>query len=390
MNIRRLLKIIGLVICLVWFLDALVTIHYEQPRMGPREASRATVAYAGAVHVHSRYSDGGGTMDEIILAAQNADLDFLIMTDHSTVQPLTDGYQGYHDDLMVIVGEEVNTGAGHLLALGLNRHVEQQGDRGLPALLDTIDAAGGIAILAHPTGRRPWTDWTAKPVHGLELLNADTAWRDDGLLEWLRALLFLAVMPQGALNSLIDRPDQAIDRWQTMRQERHFIGIGSVDAHARIPLWGDQMLRFPSYERMFNLLRTYVVTDSALTGDSDADRQEILNALKEGRCYAAVDGYEKAASFEFELRAGNQIYSMGSRTAFQAGGQLCISAPSSGDVMIRLYRNGELAAESYDQTLNFDLSEPGIYHAEAYQLRPRLLRSDEPGMWVISNAIWVE
>ena len=109
-------------------------------------------------------------MEEIIQSAHTAGLDYLIMTDHSTMQPRLDGYEGYHDSLLVLIGEEINTSAGHLLALGTDRHLEQNGDNGLPALLDTIDASGGLAILAHPTGRRPWTDWSVRPVHGIELL----------------------------------------------------------------------------------------------------------------------------------------------------------------------------------------------------------------------------
>ena len=390
MKIGNVLKIIGALVILVWVADSMMTIWYEQPRPDLKSTTQTSVRYAGVIHVHSRYSDGSGTIEQIIRAAHTADLDFLVMTDHSTLQPQIDGYQGYHNDLLVLIGEEVNTSAGHLLVLGLDHHVEQQGDEGLPALLDSIDSAGGLAILAHPAGRRPWTAWSVRPVHGIEILNADTAWRDDHPLEWLRVLLFLWFMPEGALNSLIDRPDEAINRWQTLAQQQHLVGIGSVDAHARIPLWGDQILQFPSYARMFGLLRTYVVLDSALSGAEVPDRQQILDALRNGQCYIAVDGYEKASQFDFELQVDDKSFNMGSHVVFQQGAQVRVKAPSSGAVLVRLYRNGQQIVEVSAQGMVYDLSEPGVYHAEAYQVRPRLFGSEEARLWIISNPIWVE
>ena len=390
MEIGKAIRIIGTLIILVWGVDSMMTIWYEQPRIDVAVTAQTSVRYAGAIHVHSRYSDGSGTVEEIIQAAQTAGLDFLVMTDHSTLQPLLDGYQGYHDGLLVLIGEEVNTSAGHLLVLGLDHHVEQQGDEGLQALLDTIDSSGGLAILAHPTGRRPWTDWSVSPIQGIEILNADTAWRDDNLLEWIRALLFLGFLPQGALNSLIDRPDAAINRWQTLIQQQHLVGIGSVDAHARIPIWGDQILRFPSYTHMFGLLKTYVVLDSSLSGVEDLDQQHVFNAIRNGQCYIAIDSYEKAWQFEFELQVEDTSFNMGSHVTFQHGSRLRVKAPSSGPVHLRLYQNGVPIAEGSESEMFYDLSEPGVFHAEVYQIRPRLLGREEPRLWVISNPIWVE
>ena len=94
--------------------------------------------YTGVIHVHSKYSDGSGSIEDIADAADKALLDFVILTDHSTMQSSLDGKAGYYENTLVIIGEEVNTSVGHLLALGVGRHVEQDGQEGLPALMDTI------------------------------------------------------------------------------------------------------------------------------------------------------------------------------------------------------------------------------------------------------------
>ena len=118
--------------------------------------------------------------------------------------------------------------------------------------------------------------------------------------------------------------------------------------------------------------------------------QRLLDALHEGRCYLAVDGYEKAAQFRFELQMDGTAFNIGSRVAFHQDGRIHVQAPSSGPVLIRLYRNGRQIAETTAQHMDYDLSEPGVYHAEAYQIRSRLFRSAEPRFWILSNPIWVE
>ncbi len=48
--------------------------------------------YRGALHVHSRYSDGSGPVDEIVAAAQAAGLDLLLIADHNTLAARTEGW----------------------------------------------------------------------------------------------------------------------------------------------------------------------------------------------------------------------------------------------------------------------------------------------------------
>ncbi len=390
LKLRNTMKFIATACILLWIVDGYLYIRSESPRPAPSPGPEPAARYSGVIHVHSTYSDGGGTVEEIVQAGRNAGLDFAILTDHGTLQPRVDGHQGYHDGLLLLVGEEVNTSAGHLLSLGAVRHVEQQGPLGLPALIGDISDAGGLSIAAHPTGRRPWTDWTVEEMDGLELLNADTAWRDDSVLELARALVFLPFMPDGVFNSLIDRPDEAIRLWIHRAQRQHVTVIGSVDAHERIPLWGDRHLSFPTYGRLFGLIRTYVITGTELTGDADVDEAMLVSAIRRGNCYVVLEGYEPAPGFSFELTKGTDTLSMGSQVVFQKGSRFHVAAPSSGPVRIRLYRNEVPLVETDGHELFVEVPGPGVYHTEVYQLRPRYLRGDGPRTWIISNAIRVK
>lgn len=397
-SLRKSLKVLVAAGFLLWIADGFLLMRSESPRPAPSPAAEPAVStgpgggarYSGVIHFHSTYSDGGGTVADIVRAGQNAGPDFLILTDHDTLQPRLDGHQGYHDGLLLLVGEEVNTSAGHLLALGVGRDVDQDGPLGLPALVEEISESGGVSIAAHPTGRRPWTDWTLEEMDGLELLNGNSEWRDDGVLELLRALVFLPFMPDGVFNSLIDRPDEAIRLWMHRAQRQSVTVIGSVDAHARIPLWGELHIPFPTYERMFGLIRTYVITGTELTGDAGMDERILLDALHRGSCYVVLEGYEPAPGFSFELSRGPERKPMGSSVVFQEGDRMHVNAPSSGPVRIRLYRDEVPLIETDGHELFLEVPGPGVYHTEVYQLRGTLLRGERQRLWIISNAIRVE
>ena len=375
---------------LFFLIDGFLLIQSQSKRVGLSSTSDYPLRYSGVIHVHSLYSDGGGTVDDIIESGHKTGLDFIILTDHDTLQARLDGKQGYHSDILLIVGEEVNTSSGHLLSLGVGYHVQQKGPLGLPLLLDKISKAGGVSLIAHPTGRRPWIDWTVDNVDGLEIFNADTAWRDDNILELIRALFFLPIMPLEAFNSLIDRPSKSIQLWLNHSQQTRLSIVGSAYAQERIPIWQDLALPFPSYEDLFGLIRTYVITEVELTGDSVVDEDILLNSIRRGSCYVVLEGYETAPGFSFDFNVGAETFPMGARTKYKAGGQIEVVAPSSGAIRIKLYRNGKVLAETDEQKLLIDVPGPGLYHAEVYQLRSNYYLKESLRIWIISNSIMLK
>src|ERR1700752_2678807 len=71
----------------------------------------------GVVHVHTTLSDGGGSPAEVIAAAREAGLRFVVLTDHNNLDAKS--YEGYHDGVLVLVGSELSTTVGHILGLGI-------------------------------------------------------------------------------------------------------------------------------------------------------------------------------------------------------------------------------------------------------------------------------
>jgi len=105
--------------------------------------------------VHTVHSDGRWSPEELVAAARDAGLDFIVSTEHNTPTASATWDNLARPDLLVIDGEEVTTRNGHLVAAGLRDGAWldwrfRAGDGHLPHILDQIHSLGGIAVAAHP------------------------------------------------------------------------------------------------------------------------------------------------------------------------------------------------------------------------------------------------
>lgn len=111
-----------------------------------------TTGYSKAdIHLHTTYSDGAATVPELLAAAADRDLQVVAITDHDTIAGALEARQlAPRYGVEVIVGEEVSTREGHLLALFLQEPLAP----GRP-LAETVAAAraqGALLIAPHPFG----------------------------------------------------------------------------------------------------------------------------------------------------------------------------------------------------------------------------------------------
>ncbi len=120
-----------------------------------RARGRGRDWYRGDCHLHSWHSDGRRTPAEIADLARAAGLDFINSSDHNTHASHAHWADAAGDDLLVLLGEEVTTRNGHVLALGTDpgtfvdwRYRARDGR--WAHFARQIRRAGGLVVPAHP------------------------------------------------------------------------------------------------------------------------------------------------------------------------------------------------------------------------------------------------
>jgi hypothetical protein len=336
---------------------------------------------SGVAHIHTTFSDGGGTPEEVIAEATEAGLDFIIITDHDNLD--AKGAEGYHDGLLVLVACEISTEQGHIVGYGIPDPAYRFSGEADEAMLDVRDL-GGFSVAAHPASPHSELDFTAWELPGpwgMELVNGDSQWREAGWLRLARTLLYYGLNSRLALLGSLGSPTANLEHWDRLLRERDVAGFFGADAHSRIPISRKRGIRFPGYRALFEVVSSYVLLEAPLSGDFEDDGRAILEALRRGRSYIGVDALGDASGFFFRGEGGGGVATMGETIApapdltLSAGGRL----PEG--TRLRLLRDGVPFAEA-EAALRAEAPGPGVYRVEAWR----------PGWgvpWVLSNPIYV-
>lgn len=141
------------------------------------------------LHIHTLASDGLNSPREILdYVEEKTDLDVIAIADHDSIDGALEAQALWEKgdySFEIVIGEEVSTLSGHLLALDIRKCVRMY--QSLEKTLADIRAQNGLAIIPHPlawysSGLRRWRieDVVRKqPVHfdGMETFNPSVAGR---------------------------------------------------------------------------------------------------------------------------------------------------------------------------------------------------------------------
>ncbi|MGB9902256.1 CehA/McbA family metallohydrolase [Methanothrix sp.] len=125
------------------------------------------------LHIHSRYSDGRASVEEILRIARRKRLDGIAVTDHNTLDGSKAALRirrSSYRELIVVRGVEIDTSEGHLIVLGVD---EMPKPGSTPE--ETIEEAhdlGGIAVLPHPYHLFRHSIGRIPPVDAVEVCNS--------------------------------------------------------------------------------------------------------------------------------------------------------------------------------------------------------------------------
>jgi len=123
------------------------------------------------LHNHTKWSfDCSMDPAKVVRVAKARGIDAIAITDHDEIDGAYEAQKAAGGDILVIIGEEIDTAAGDVLGLFLKEKiVEQDPIRAIQAIHDQ----GGLAILAHPfTKTKSVADPVARALDGCEGFNA--------------------------------------------------------------------------------------------------------------------------------------------------------------------------------------------------------------------------
>jgi PHP domain len=345
------------------------------------------------LHMHTRYSDGSGTHKDIARAALNTGLDVVIVTDHNV---FVQGFEGYYKEknrrVLMLIAEEIHDQdrdpqKNHLLAFGTGRELATFADD--PQLLiNKVRETGGLAFLAHPDDPAAplfnetdisWEDWSVQNYTGIELWNALSELKTVIPTKLHAAFLafFPAFIAHGPIPATIAKWDELLSTGERV------VAIGGSDAHALHMSMGPiRRVIFP-YEFHFRGVNTHVLLTEPLTGDSNADRKLVYDAMGNGRAFIGYDLPAPTKGFRFTAQGRDKNVIMGEEIPAKGGVTLQAKLPLSAE--IRLIKDSGLIQKWEKQTICTHITtEPGVYRIEAYRNYLGRKRG-----WIYSNPIYV-
>ncbi|MFC2133244.1 PHP domain-containing protein [Bacteroidota bacterium] len=342
--------------------------------------------YAGAIHIHTIYSDGSGEVEEIAKNAEEVGLDFILITDHNTLRAQQEGCEKWYGKTLALVGCEINDkeNKNHYLAFNTTQTFSTR--RPAKEYVDLVDKDGGIGFIAHPHEKRssmaehppyPWLEWDIPNFTGIEIWNHMSEWM-EGLTDQNKYNYF--VHP---LSSIISPQKETLKVWDELNMKRRVVGIGGIDAHAhKLNLLGFFEVEVFPYKVMLKSIRTHILTDEKIEpGDSahnlDTAKKNIYDALKKGRCFISNFYHGDAAGFKFFAKTDKKTYGMGDSPRLTKNMKLCVVLPGI-TAEIRLVHNGELIETITDKEAEFKIAEKGAYRVEVFI---------ENNAWIFSNHI---
>lgn len=348
--------------------------------------------FAGVIHVHTALGGHStGSFNELIKAAQANNLDFVVLTEHTS--PLYDTSRltlnGAHHGVLFVGGNEVNAKSDErFLLLGGFPAADGLKQAETPEFLHKVRAENKLAFVTYPENFASWNG----DFDGVEVFSLHTNGKQMSVPFFLLdALWSFGAYPELTIADYFKRPDANLKRFDDLTAARKSTLFAGSDAHSNLGahLLGDDAggklinLKFDRYETIFRLVRTHVL----LAKDQPLTTENLLAALKDGRAFVGFDVLGDTNGFAFTAENGSESKTMGDEILLTDATNIKITAPQTARFVI--FRNGEKAFEtSGGDEIVFPVKQPGTYRAEVYL--DTLGAPFDAMPWIISNPIYVK
>ena len=346
--------------------------------------------YKGIIHVHT--SIGGhstGNFDELIDGARKNNLDFVVMTEHTTdlydTSELT--LKGKIGETLFVNGQEVDTATDRFLLLNGSPDAGKMNRVAANDFLNTIHAQNKLAFIAYPEKHQDWSE----NFDGIEVFSLNTnAKKMPVFFVLFDALWSYYSYPELVLAKYFQRPDDNLKKFDEVTRDRKSTLTAGTDAHSNIGfhLLGDDAgnklinLKIDRYETIFRVMRNHVTLEK----DVPLTQENLLLALKNGRSFIGLDAVGDTSGFFFAAENGRESKTSGDEIALTNDLNLKISAPQTARFVV--FKNGEKFAEETNiAQITLPIKEKGTYRTEVYL--DALGAPFDKMPWIISNPIYV-
>ena len=349
------------------------------------------VDYKGIIHVHTAIGGHStGNFDELIDGANKNNLDFVVMTEHTTdlydTSALT--LKGKIGNTLFVNGQEVETATDRFLLMDGSADAGKM-NRVMPNdFLNQIHAQNKLAFITYPEKHKDWNS----NFDGVEVFSLHTnAKRMPAVFVLFDALWSYYSYPELVLAKYFYRPDDNLRKFDEITQTKKSTLIAGTDAHSNIGfhLLGDDAgnkiinLKIDRYETIFRTMRNHILLEK----DKPLTQETLLEALKYGHCFVGLDALSDTKGFSFSAENGAETKIMGDEINLAENTNLKIFSPQSARIVI--FKNGTQVHEEANasQTI-LPIKVKGTYRAEVYL--DALGAPFDKMPWIISNPIYVK
>lgn len=380
--------------------DAITELNKTRQRTSDADAYRE---FKGVIHVHSMLGGhSAGQLADIVSAARQNNLDFVLMTEHPSRETDTARatLNGAHDRVLFIGGTEFVTREGEriLVAPSVSVTSDSSSERSAPPAdaptardaLAQFKTENRLSIVAYP---EQWRDLNAGVYDGIEIYNLYT---NSKKINYKR-LFFDALWSYRSYADLLwttfyEPPRENLKKWDelTSATNRRIAAFAGNDAHANVGLrlqdaanhqiFGVQL---DPYERSFRVVRNHVLFGA----NENLNADSLIAALKNGHSFFAFDILCDATDFRFTAATKDAKKTMGDEIVMSGDAvRLRVAAPAA--CRVRLIKNGSVWREERGANeYVWETKEPGVYRVEAYL--DQLPLPTDANLWIVSNPIYI-
>ncbi|HEY0426260.1 MAG TPA: hypothetical protein VGC76_00510 [Pyrinomonadaceae bacterium] len=348
--------------------------------------------YKGIIHAHTFLGGHStGSFEELIAGANADNLDFVLMTEHTTdvydSSALT--LNGVYGNTLFVGGHEANTSSGdRFLLIPGSAESFQDARMETAQFLEKYHAQNKLALVTYP---EKFQTWDAN-FDGIEVFSLHTNAKKASVFCALFDLIWsYSAYPDATLADYLQRPSENLQKFDEIAAGRRITLSAGSDAHSNIGfhLLGDDAgnkiinLKIDRYWIIFRLVRQHVLLEK----DKPLTRENLLDAIKKGHSFVGFDVLSDTDGFSFTATNGAENKIQGDEIALGEGVKLKASAPQTARFVV--FKNGEKVFENGDGSeITFDARTRGAYRVEVYL--DSLGRNFDKTPWIISNPIYVK